>query len=128
MASRLLVLYDGSTDARKAVEEALRLAFEAHACLFVLAVRLHDDATTVDAGAHFTQDLIAFAREGKRLGTDVDASYLDAPTPALVQQVLLAHGIDRVLVARPGHGASCATTLLWNALHDDCPVPVTVIG
>ncbi|GLQ99027.1 universal stress protein [Dyella mobilis] len=129
MANRLLVLYDGSADTRRAVEEALELAAEVHASLFVLAIRLEEEAVSaVEVGERLTQDLVGFAHQGTPLGVDVDASYLDAPTPDLLQQILLAHGIDRIIMGRPEGGASRTNTLLLKALHDDCSIPITVVG
>jgi len=128
MANRLLVLYDGSTDTRRAVEEALDLAAEVHASLFVLAIRPEGAASAVETGERLTQDLVGFAHQGTPLGVDVDASYLDAPTPDLLRQILLAHGIDRIIMGRPEGGVSRTNTLLLKALHDSCPVPITVVG
>jgi len=129
MTSRLLALYDGSADSRRAVVEALKLAADVHASLFVLAIGLAEEAAKhVETGERLTRDLSTFAHQGQVLGVDVDASYLDAPTLDLIRQVLLAHGIDRVIVGRPESGASQANTLLLKALHGDCPVPVTVVG
>jgi nucleotide-binding universal stress UspA family protein len=129
MASRILVIYDGSVSTRKAVEHALQLSLEVHASLFVLAIRSDPAASPVAVGDRLTKDLIAFAQRGVRMGAEVDASYLDAPTTDLIQQVLLAHGIDRVVIARPeGGDESPATAMMLHALGQGCPVPVTVIG
>lgn len=130
MAERLLVAYDGSACADKAVEYALQQAVRDHAELFVLA--LAPDAIDLGAGpspaSRLTDDLIAFARAGKRLGVVVDGSYLDEPSIGLLRQVLANHRIDHLIVARcdSGDGASRNGRLL-QVLADECPVEVTVL-
>ncbi|PWK89729.1 universal stress protein [Fulvimonas soli] len=122
----ILVLYDGSPDTDRAVEHALTLARQRSARLFVLAVAPHSANAGAAASARvaLTDDLIAFARLGRRLGVEVDGSCLDQPDRGIVEQVIASHRIDRVVLPKADGVPKSPGARLLRDLGRDCPVPV----
>jgi nucleotide-binding universal stress UspA family protein len=131
MGERILVPYDGSALADKAVEKAIDLARTQEISVYVLAIAPGEDdpSSSLPVGTRLTDDLITFAHLGAQLGIDIDGSYLEAPTEALLRAVIETHRINRVLMARDG--ATESTTRngrLLKALAANCPVPVTMLA
>lgn len=130
MNERLLVPYDGSAAADAAVERAFDLAKTQGASVYVLAIAPDENGPTssLPIGARLTDDLMTFARIGAQLGIDVDGSYLDQATEALVRAVIETHHIDRVVLVRnEATEDSSRNGRLLKALAGNCPVPVTLL-
>lgn len=84
--------------------------------------------SSLPVNARLTDDLMTFARIGAQIGIDIDGSYLDQPTEALVRAVIETHHIDRVVLARnEATEDSSRNGRLLKALAGNCPVPVTVL-
>ncbi|MEW9570400.1 universal stress protein [Rhodanobacter sp. Si-c] len=118
----ILVLYDGSPGTDGAVEHALALARQVPARLFVLAVA--PTGATPSTRTSLTDDLIAFARLGRRLGVEVDGSCLDEAAHDVVEQVIASHGIDRVVLPGTDSASKSPIADLLRDLGQDCPVPI----
>ena len=131
MSERILVPHDGSAPADQAVEKAIELARTQDACVYLLAISPDQDTSSsaLAVGARLTDDLIAFAHFGARLGINIDGAYLDMPTEASLHAIIVNQNIDRVATVRDKatEGSSRSGQLL-KALAENCPVPVTVLG
>lgn len=127
MVERLLVPYDASFCADRAVEHAMQLARAWNATLFVVALA-PAGADGAQANGQLMDDLVAFARLGRRLGVDVDGSYLKKPNEALIRQLIDSHHIDHLVIALcDGPAAGSENGQLLRALAQNCPVPITTL-
>jgi len=126
MTERVLVLYDATPCADQAVEHALRLAQEWNASLYVVALAPTDDGTH-SRSSQLMDDLVAFAHLGRRLGIDVDGSFLDAPDQGVLEQLIASHRIDHLVMALCNDTEPNANARLLRALAENSPVPVTTL-
>lgn len=126
MAERVLVPYDATPCADQAVEYALRLAQEWNASLYVVALA-PANADTHPRSSQLMDDLVAFAHLGRRLGIDVDGSFLDTPDQGVLKQLIASHRIDHLVVALCNDTAPNANAQLLRALAENSPVPVTTL-
>lgn len=124
MAERLLVAYDASLCADRAVEHAMQLARTWNASLYVAALA-PPGAKGTAVGAQLMDDLIAFAHLGRRFGIDVDGSFVDSPNEVVLKQLMTSHQIDHLVVAHCSDAAPSDITRLLQNLVQDSPVPVT---
>lgn len=126
MAERVLVPYDASFCADRAVEHALQLAHAWNASLYVVALAsAHVDGPA--AGNRLMDDLIAFAHLGRRLGVEVDGSFLESPSTPVLKQLMASHRIDHLVVAVCKGAADSDNARLIQSLAQDSPVPVTTL-
>jgi nucleotide-binding universal stress UspA family protein len=116
MITRILVAYDGSNAAGDGFETALQLASDNKASVYVVgAARQPEDGPA--SRERLNDDLVAFARLGKRFGIAVDGCVLENASPPRVAELIKTQNIDHVRVPKPADGGAPAalTDLLTSA-------------
>lgn len=125
---RVMVGYDGSTEARHALKSALRLFGSAGAVIELVAVVSYDDGTDPDS-AVLDQVKRKLADAAATVG-DVAVGYavLAGPPGPCLRWFAQEHGADTLVVGKRGRGMS--TRMLGSVaehLTAHCPVPVLVV-